>query len=388
MSSQSAVHPITDTGSIRSIIPLRQPMPAVLSLGAFLKVTLCVIEGEQAYLSESVGNLETASALRRLEHLVDDLIGRAGLRPAAIAHDLHPDFPTTRLAGHLAQQFGILRVPVQHHHAHGAALAAEHWIRPDEPILSLALDGFGLGTDGGSWGGELMQLYGAGMTRLGHLRLLPLPGGDAAARAPWRMAAGVLHLLGRGEEIPRRFPGQRLAPAMAQLLASGITLRHTSSAGRLFDTACGLLGLHPEVAFEGQAPMALENMTTGLRVLPDGWELRDGVLDLMPLLAALADLGLQVEGEPENSRLVHQGADLFHGTLINALAAWVEWAVDETGVKTVAFSGGCFLNRVLTGGLVERFQEKGLRILIARKISPGDAGLSLGQAWVAAHHLM
>jgi hydrogenase maturation protein HypF len=285
-----------------------------------------------------------------------------------VAHDLHPDFHSTRYA----QSLDLPLVPVQHHHAHAAALAAEHG--HDGPLLGLSLDGFGLGKDNQAWGGELLLVDGPGWQRLGHLAELVQPGGDAAAREPWRMAAAALHKLGRGAEIAERFPDIPAAALLGGVLDKGFNCVPTSSAGRLFDAACGLLGVHPVAQFEGQAPMALEALATAPEALPGGWAISEaGVLDCLPLLDALAsctDAG--------------SGANLFHGTLAAALAAWVIRAAKLSGVRVVALGGGCFLNKVLTAGLAARLAEAGLTCLTAAKVSPGDAGLSLGQAWVAA----
>ena len=169
---------------------------------------------------------------------------------------------------------------------------------------------------------------------------------------------------------PNRFrdPAARLA----QMLDRRVNCPPTSSAGRLFDAACGLLGIHPIADFEGQAPMALEALVTTPTVMADGWRTDRGTLDLTPLLAALAACADAADG-----------ANLFHGTLAAALAAWVAAAAAETGIATVALGGGCFLNRVLGPLLMERLNGAGLKPLTAQRLSPGDAALSLGQAWIA-----
>lgn len=350
---------------IQAVVRLPRSGPSVMAVGAFLKASVCVTRGDEAFVSLPVGDLDTAEARRALEDTATGLCVELGVVPIRIAHDLHPDFPSTLFA----QRLGVPTVAVQHHHAHGAALAAEHGV--DGPILALTLDGFGLGPGNQSWGGELLRIDGAAYQRLGHLALMAQPGGDVAAREPWRMAAAALHRLGRGGEIANRFAAQPAAARLGMMLERGVNCPPTSSAGRLFDAAAGLVGLHPVAAFEGQAPMALEALVTRPEVMIGGWRLKDGVLDLLPLLAALPDCA------PE------RGANLFHGTLAAALTAWVAEAAAATGLRQVALGGGCFFNKVLSGLLADSLPRHGLTPLAWRAVLPGDQGLSLGQAWVA-----
>ncbi len=366
--SEAAAAPGSPAERVGRIITLPKPVAPVLAVGAFLKNTVTLAAGETAVVSDPVGNLDTSEAILAFESTVDSLLEAAGTAPAIVAHDRHPDFPSTRFAQAFAAARGIAAVPVQHHHAHIAAIQAEHGL--SGPILGLALDGFGLGDDGGAWGGELLYVDDAGYRRLGHLRPLPQPGGDAAARQPWRMAAAALHVLGRNAEIPRRFADQPGAAVVAQMLARGVNAASTTSAGRLFDAACGLVGLIPVATFEGEAPMALERLATAPRVDPEGWRLgSDGILDLTPLLATLID------------RAPEDGANLFHGTLAAALVAWVEQAVAATGVRRIALGGGCFFNAVLGGAVSAELSGRGLEVVQPVDLGPGDPAISLGQAW-------
>jgi len=206
------------------------------------------------------------------------------------------------------------------------------------------------------------------------LRELALPGGDRAAREPWRTAAAVLHALGRGDEIPRRFD-RPAASTVRRMLERGVNCPLTSSAGRWFDAAAGLLGVRAVSAFEGQAAMLLEGLADrhgAVAPLDAGWRIDDGVLDLLPLAARLAGLD-----DPA------YGAALFHSTLAAALADWTVAAARREGIATVALGGGCFMNRVLAADLRERLAGAGLRVLEARQAPPNDGGLALGQAAVA-----
>jgi hydrogenase maturation protein HypF len=336
-------------------------------MGAALKASLCVIRGDRAWLSPPAGDLSDLDALEGYEQLLAEARAAAPA-PACAGHDMHPDFPSTRAA----QALGCPTLAVQHHHAHVLATTWEHG--EEGPVLGLALDGFGLGTDGAAWGGELMRVDGLGAERLGRLAPLPQPGGDAAARAPWRMAAAALHALGRGDEIAARFAGQPLAAGVARMLAAGLACPPTSSAGRLFDAACGLLGVCPVAEFEGQAPMALEALADAPAVMPGGWRVAGGVLDLLPLLDRLTGLAPR------------DGANLFHGTLAAALAEWVGRAAATTGLTTVATGGGVFLNRVLRDALAGHLAAAGLHVLWPERLPAGDAGLAFGQAVAAALH--
>jgi hydrogenase maturation protein HypF len=357
-------------------IRLADDGPSVLAVGGFLKNTVCVTRGNEAFLSQHIGSLDNAATCVALEEAVDHLLDVLAIAPVAVAHDLHPDFFSTRFAARFAAEHGVRLIGVQHHHAHIAATLAEHGADAvTMRALGVALDGVGLGDDGTAWGGELLLVDGAAMTRVGHLRELPLPGGDRAAREPWRLAAGVLHLLGRGNEIEHRFP-QPAASMVRQMLQQGLNAPLTSSMGRWFDAAAALLDVRTIQSFEGQAPMLLEGLAAGhggVRPLAGGFTLdRDGVLDLLPLAEALLDI-----------RDPAYGAALFHSTLVDALAAWAAAAARRAAVTTVAFGGGCFLNAILARGLRARLSADGFTVVEPAQAPANDGGLALGQASVA-----
>ncbi len=355
-------------------IRLAQPGPSVLAVGGWFKNTVCITRGDEAFVSQHVGDLDNAPTCAALAGTVAHLSSMLEVQPEIVAHDLHPDFYSSRFAADYAAQRGLPLLAVQHHHAHIAAVLAEHGVAA--PVIGLALDGVGLGDDSAAWGGELLHVDGARSIRLGHLRPLSLPGGDRAAREPWRMAAAALHAVGRGAEIASRFADRPAAEAIAAMLKRNVNCPPTSSLGRVFDAAAGLLGVRAVAAYEGQAAMLLEGLAeraAATAALPGGWRIDDvGILDVRPLLAALADV-------PDAGR----GAALFHATLIAALAEWTLRAATRAGVQTVVFGGGCFLNRILALGLRARLNDAGLTVLEARQLPPSDGGLSLGQAWVA-----
>ena len=392
------------------------------ALGAWFKHAACLLADGRAHFGPNLGDLDNADACRAVEPAALALLAQTTAPLRAIAHDLHPDFHSTRVACELAARLGVAAIGVQHHHAHVGAVLAEHGRFDDRPVLGLALDGVGLGTDGEAWGGELLWVAGGAFVRLGHLRPLRLPGGDRAAREPWRMAAALLHAGGRGDEIARRFPRQPAAAMLAQVLARPALCPPTSSLGRHFDAAAGLLGLCEVMQDEAEAAIALERLaasTAAPAVEHGDWRLvhrggsvhgetdgrssnaergthdpawdpsitersaaggvtppADGTLelDLHPLLLRLAD-------EPDAAR----GAARFQATLAAALVDWIEAARRLCGGATVVLSGGCLHNRLLADALHAALPARGFEVLGAHRLSPGDAGLALGQAWVALH---
>ncbi len=355
---------------------------AVLGMGAWLKSTACLLDGDKVLMSDVHGDLSDPAACEALEASVEALSARARGCLTAIAHDLHPDFFSTQLAVNLADRLGVPAIGVQHHHAHIAAVMAEHGLR--QPVLGLALDGVGLGSDGTAWGGELLQVDGAQMSRLGHLWPLALPGGDAAASQPWRMAASVLHAMGRGAELEARFGpvvGVPTARMLRGMLDQSINCPHTSSMGRWFDAAAGALGLSVRQRMEAEAAMALEQVATDW--LSDGRWVHDladkvadelSVLDLRPLMTPLLD----------GSTSTGEGAAQFHVSLASVLARWVAHASQQTGLRTVCLSGGCFANAVLRTRLCADLAQRGIQVYTAQTFACGDAGIALGQAWVVS----
>lgn len=368
-------------------LPLRlhAPSPApILAVGGHLKNTFTFALGERAFVSPHVGDLDSLETLTHFRAILDDYRRLFRAEPAAIARDLHPGYLSTRLAEELARELGVEQVvTVQHHHAHVAAVAAEHGV--DTPVLGLSFDGTGYGDDARVWGAELLWSAPTGYRRLGHLRYAPLPGGDLAARSPWRALLGYASLepsaapafQGVFDTIDR--PERDMAERQ---LARGMNSPLASSAGRLFDAAAAVLGIRTRAHYEGQAAMELESLAGRCVADPLPFpvlERADGTLELdpVPLLVALA------EGRRAGRPLV-QLAAAFHESVALGAALQVQCAAEQTGIDTVALGGGVFQNARLVTSLSTLLRARGFRVLAARELPPNDGGLSFGQAVVAA----
>ncbi|MEL7046212.1 MAG: Sua5/YciO/YrdC/YwlC family protein, partial [Pseudomonadota bacterium] len=355
-------------------IALPETLPSVLALGAHLKNTICATRGNEAFLSAHHGDLDSAAMHRLLDRSSRDLRTWLGINVDALACDLHPDYASTRLAERLAEELDVPLIRVQHHHAHIAAMLAARG--HEGPALGLALDGHGFGADGESWGGELLFVDREGMRRLGHLRPLPLPGGDRAAREPWRIAVALAEQQRAFASLPEEVRNRPAVDMLRHFAASGLCPT-TTACGRYFDAAAALLGVCHEAGFEAEAPMRLEAQCRSPRSAPDLYRLNEGQLDLHPLLMHLGELCS-----------AREGAELFHGTLVDALTEWVGDAVRESGVNSIALGGGCFLNAVLARELPRRLRAEGMTVIADwEAVTPGDGSIALGQAWIAAHAL-
>lgn len=351
-------------GYVPLSIKLPRVIPPTLALGGYLKNTFCITRDDEAFLSQHIGDLKNKETRDAYHESLQHWLTFLGVKPECVVHDLHPDFYTT----HLANEFDLPTIAVQHHHAHLAAVAAEYHIQ--KPVLGLALDGHGYGVDGGAWGGELLLLDHITIQRLAHLQPLILPSGDKATREPWYMGASVLHMLGCNNEITRCFSNQAGAALLAALLEKNINLPRTSSCGRLFDAAAALLGVHHNNQYEGQAAMKLESLVTRPEIMQDGWSIAGQELSLLPLLQKLLNL------DPIS------GANLFHGTLIAALTDLVILWSKKMAINRVLLSGGCFLNKVLSEGLITSLTQANIEVLLPKQVPPNDGGIALGQAWI------
>jgi len=359
-------------------ITLPKSGPAVLACGAWLKNTICLTQGNTAYISPLIGDLNSANARYILDETVRYMCQSLNIQPQIVTHDLHPDFYSTQFACTFAQENNIPTLGVQHHHAHIAAICVEHAVM--QPVLGLALDGVGLGTDQTSWGGEFLLVDGADFQRIGHLATLALPGGDRAAREPWRMAAAVLAKLNRGDEILQRFANQSAAETVSSMLLTGVNCPPTSSMGRLFDAAAGILGINLIQTHEAEAAIHLQQLAEQhgqVTALTEGYKIsEDNILDFSPLLSNLIALN------DENCDVSYAAA-LFHSTLAAGLADWAKSLSNKLNISKIALGGGCFHNALLLHLLTDKLDTEPLQILTAKQIQPDDSAIALGQAWVA-----
>ncbi|WP_433285116.1 carbamoyltransferase HypF [Pseudonocardia sp. CA-142604] len=361
--------------------PLRIGVTAaepVLGCGAELKNTFCILRGAEAFPSHHVGDLENAETLRAYTDGIEHLGRLLDVTPAVLAHDLHPEYLSTKYAlDRAAAEPGLRLVGVQHHHAHLAACLAENG--ETGPAIGIACDGLGYGPDGVLWGGEVLKVSLTGFRRLAHLEPVPLPGGVTAIRQPWRMAAAWLHAT--GTDPAGLAVAARNAPLWTQvekLLASNVEVPVTTSAGRLFDAVAALVGIRDRVNYEGQAAVELEQCASavgecdGYPVGFDGGLIRAGDL----VRAVVADL--------RSGTAAPLIAARFHAGLHDALAAAAVRAAAGTGLDVVALSGGVFQNLRLLHGVSRRLTAAGLRVLVHSRMPCNDGGISLGQVAVAA----
>jgi hydrogenase maturation protein HypF len=362
-------------GYVPAALALPFESPPVLAVGAELKNTVCLTRGRHAYLSSHVGDLQNAQTHAFFLEVITGLERLLAVEPAVVAHDLHPDYLSTRWA----RARGLPTVAVQHHHAHVAACLAEHGRM--EPVIGVAFDGTGCGPAGDLWGGEVLLADLAGFRRLAHLRPLSLPGGEAAIREPWRLAGAAL--LDAGEPLdcladldPRRLGWVR------ELVARPSLCPRATGAGRWFDAVAALCGVCRDVTYEGQAAIELEAAAApgGCEPYPFAWEPGSGephVIDLRPTVRGVAaDLRTGGPGAVVAAR--------FHETLSRAVHRACVDARDAHGVTTVALSGGCFQNRRLTGRTRELLAAAGFEVLLHGQVPPNDGGVALGQAAIAA----
>lgn len=373
-------------GYVPAPIFMNSPLPPILACGAELKNTVCLTKNNQAFLSQYIGDLENIKAFDFFRQTVFHMKRILDIEPEILAYDMHPGYMSTQYA--LAHT-GVRLVPVQHHHAHIVSCMAEH--RIENQVLGLSFDGTGYGTDGRIWGGELLIADLESFSRPMHMAYVPMPGGDAAIREPWRMAVSYLFdafgdgFENRNLDLFKSIPGNKIR-VIKDMIARRINSPLTSSLGRLFDGVSAILGIHNHVSFEGQAAMALEmiarnesNYLTAARLYDYDLTANEVCqISVRPLITGIVrDMEKGVSPADISTR--------FHLSLMQMYTELCERLRSETGLNQVVLSGGVFQNAILLNGLIKGLERKGFQVFANRRVPANDGGISLGQAVVAAH---
>ena len=380
-------------GFVPLAIDLPIDTPPLLAVGGHLKSVFALAKGRFVYQSQHLGDLENISGLEFFEESLAHLMRTFEIEPTAVVHDLHPGYLSTEWAKRWATERGLPLIGVQHHHAHIAACMAEHGVT--EPVIGLALDGTGYGTDGKIWGGEMLIAELDSFERFAHLAYAPLPGGEKAIREPWRMALGALAAAGIDIHDPAiaSLVGASAEEAriVARMIERGINAPLTSSCGRLFDAVAAIVLGRRTVDYEAQAAIELEGLAVDEPLELDSPYTRDivagecvrrapSVLSAAPLVRAVVD---DLRAGVSKPRI----AAHFHAAVAAAFVRAAVLARAATGIQTVALSGGCMANRRLAYLLRVGLEREGFKVFSHLRVSPGDGGLSYGQAAVAAERL-
>ncbi|MEU0564439.1 carbamoyltransferase HypF [Nonomuraea sp. NPDC005983] len=358
----------------------------ILACGAELKNTFCLAKARHAFLSHHIGDLENYETLRSFTEGVAHFAALFDVRPEIVAHDLHPEYLSTKHALTLPD---VELVGVQHHHAHIASCLADNG--EAGPVIGVAFDGLGYGTDGTLWGGEFLLADLAGFERVAHLAPVPMPGGATAIRQPWRMAAAYLSACSdpaRPDGLSAGFDGgldvvhrnEGRWHDVVTLAGSGFGAPLTSSAGRLFDAVSALIGVRDVITYEGQAAIELEQLADRAETGRYPAAISTG----SPMLIAGSDL---VRAAAEDLRAGTDPSVIsarFHNGVTDVIVRCCQALRDSTGVSTAALSGGVFQNLLLLERTVERLTVAGFRVLTHVRVPPNDGGVSLGQAAIAA----
>lgn len=372
-------------------IHLPFPVPQVLAVGAELKNTFCLTREGYAFLSQHIGDMENYDTLRFFEQMVEQLARTFRVQPQVIAHDMHPGYLTTRYA--LGFQVSNRKpetlnlIQVQHHHAHIAACMAENGLTGKRPVIGVAFDGTGYGTDRAIWGGEFLIADYRTFWRAAHLSYIPLPGGDAAIRRPYRTALAHLWAAGVAWEeglppVAAAAPSERAV--LARQLERGLNIVPTSSVGRLFDAVAALAGVRQEINYEAQAAIELEMLVEEGETHAYSFNLESAISNLeSALLIAPTPVIRAVVADVRAGVPAGVIAARFHNGLAQMVRDVCLRLKQETGLETVALSGGVFQNVALLGRVTSLLTASGFTVCTHRLVPPNDAGISLGQAVIA-----
>ncbi len=358
---------------------LKNRLKPILACGAELKNTVCLTRETHAFLSQHIGDLENLATYEFFEMTITHLKRVLSIEPEIIAHDMHPNYLSTRYA---MEQGHRVRIDVQHHHAHIVSCMAENHV--EEPVIGLAFDGTGYGSDGSIWGGEVLIARLDGFERAAHLAYTPMPGGAAAIKEPWRMAVSYLYGAYGNDLFNRRLPfleklNEGKLNIIIEMIEKEINSPRTSSLGRFFDGIAAMLGIRSHVAFEGQAAMELEMIaeTWAGDLFDTAWLSEEPIqIDPRPIVTGVVT---DIEkGVPPS--LV---SGKFHATLMKMFTDLCQVIRKKTGLSQVALSGGCFQNAILLAGLSRRLGDRGFDVLTHENVPANDGGIALGQAVIA-----
>lgn len=359
---------------------LNKKIGQILACGGELKSTVCLTKENNAFISQHIGDLENQATYEFFQLTINHMKQILDINPKIIAYDLHPDYLSTRYA---LEQEDVEKVPVQHHHAHIVSCMAEN--RLDGPVIGLSFDGTGYGTDGSIWGGEILIVEGSEFKRAAHLSYVPMPGGAAAIKQPWRMAVSYLC-----DAFGEDFAGHNLplfgqiddskVKFIVEMISKKINSPLTSSLGRFFDGIAAIIGIRNTVVFEGQAAMELEMMSDEKTKGSYNFEWKAEEthrIFLQPIISGVVD-----DMETGVSPSIISGK--FHNTIIALFSELCEVIRKENGLNRVALSGGVFQNSIILSGLIKELKQRDFQVITHSLVPTNDGGISLGQAMIAA----
>jgi hydrogenase maturation protein HypF len=369
-------------GHVPDAIRLPFEGPQLLAVGAELKNTFCLVKDDLAFLGHHIGDLKNLDAYEAFRTGIEHFKKLLFVEPQIVAHDLHPDYLSTRYA----RESGLPSVPVQHHHAHIASCMAENGIA--SRVIGLSFDGTGYGPDGTVWGGEFLVADFEHFERLAHLATVELPGGEAAINEPWRMALSYLYAaFGKKLALMNIPVMERIGPdktnAIVRMIERKVNSPLTSSLGRLFDAVSSLVGLRDFVSFEGQAAMELEMVASGgscFEAYPYRIEERseDFALDVRETIVSICE-------DIKNGKATADISKKFHETLSRAVIEICCLLRTRTSVKDICMSGGVFQNALLSDLLIDSLEKRGFSVYVHSLVPPNDGGIALGQAAIVSH---
>jgi len=367
-------------GFVPHAIDLGMDVAEILACGGELKNTFCLSKGRYAVLSQHIGDMENYETLLFFEETLANLKKLFRVEPRAVAHDLHPGYLSTQYALRVPD---LERIGVQHHHAHIASCMAENGLRGK--VIGVALDGTGYGTDGQIWGGEFLVADYGGFERRAHLRYVPLAGGDAAVRQPWRPALAYLaDTFGAAAEIPElaiwRDVPEKQRKVVRGMIAHGVNTIGTSSCGRLFDAVASIVGLRQEINFEGQAAIELEAIAADGVADSYPFALDSDMLDFRPAI-------VRIVAEVRAGTPAPEIAARFHNTVAEAIVEVCRRLRAEEKLNRVCLSGGTFQNMKLLARTLAGLRRLDFEVFTHAQVPPNDGGIALGQAVIAAEIL-